>query len=124
MTDPDVPRAKPFYEDVYAVVCLIPPGKVATYGQIAAIVGSPRAARAVGYALSNLRFTPREDVPWHRVINAQGSISGRGDVARAERQRHLLEKEGLTFDGNGCVDLTECRWEGPRARLVLPPLGA
>ena len=63
----------PFYEQVYEWVRQVPPGKVVTYGQVAALLGSPRSARAVGYAL---RYLPRgTDVPWQRVINHRGEIS-------------------------------------------------
>ena len=66
-----------FFEQVYQVVHCIPPGKVATYGQIARILGKPRGARTVGWALHS---TPEgSDVPWQRVINSQGKISLRRD---------------------------------------------
>ena len=68
-----------FYEQVYAVVRLIPAGKVTSYGRIAAMLGSPNAARAVGYALRALKDTGDEpehvDIPWQRVVNSQGRIS-------------------------------------------------
>jgi methylated-DNA-protein-cysteine methyltransferase-like protein len=110
-----------FYDAVYRVVRLIPPGRVATYGQIAAILGSPRAARAVGYALFNLRETPEHaDVPWQRVINAQGGISSRGDVVRAELQMRLLRAEGVVLRADDTVDLVEYRWEGPPLFISSP----
>lgn len=102
-----------FYDAVYDVVRMIPRGRVATYGQIAAIVGSPRASRAVGYALFNLRGQAEIDVPWQRVINAQGGISARGDVVRAELQERLLRQEGVAFRADGTIDLEAYRWEGP-----------
>lgn len=101
-----------FYEAVYAVVREIPRGRVMTYGQIAVILGAPRAARAVGYAL---RASGREeDVPWQRVINGKGMISARTEVERPMLQRILLEAEGVAFDEYERVDLTRYRWEPPK----------
>jgi methylated-DNA-protein-cysteine methyltransferase related protein len=89
----------------------VPRGYVVTYGQIATLLGSPRVARQVGYAMAAVR--PGDDVPWHRVINAQGRISHRGDVGRAQRQRELLEAEGVVFDQSERVDLQRHRWGFP-----------
>ncbi|MCK5132507.1 MAG: MGMT family protein [Candidatus Sabulitectum sp.] len=85
---------------------MIPPGAVMTYGQIAAIVGNPRASRAVGYAL---RAVPDGgELPWHRVVNSKGEISTRrtmqGDDDRF-LQRVLLESEGVLFMESGRIDL-------------------
>jgi methylated-DNA-protein-cysteine methyltransferase related protein len=114
-----------FYEYVYALVRQVPPGKVVTYGQVAALLGQPRAARAVGYAL---RFLPAgTDVPWHRVINHRGQISLRTPVESPLIQRLLLEEEGVVFDAAGRVDLPVYRWQGEaadeasRARGIYPP---
>lgn len=96
------------YARIYSVVALIPRGRVATYGQIAALAGVPRRARQVGYALAAL---PAEHaVPWHRVINFKGEVSkrARGDVDAY--QRALLENEGVSFDGRGRVALARFRW--------------
>lgn len=100
-----------FYDYVYRVVRLIPAGKVTTYGRVAAILGHPRAARAVGYALHNL--PEGSAVPWHRVINFRGMISGRCEIHRPEIQRLLLEAEGVVFDRQGKVDLARFLWKGP-----------
>jgi len=97
----------------------VPRGKVVTYGQVAAILGHPRAARAVGQAL---RLLPRNllgVVPWQRVINAAGAISHRGDVLRPDLQRELLAAEGVRFDRSGRVDLERLRWPGPRREWVV-----
>lgn len=113
------PRVRPdrsvptFARAVYALVRQIPRGRVATYGQVAAILGHPRAARAVGTALSHLPARLGQTVPWQRVINAAGHISHRGDVLRPDLQRHILEREGVVFR-RGRVDLTRFRWPGPR----------
>ena len=101
-----------FFEEVYRVVSMIPPGKVATYGQIAAYLGNPRAARTVGWALSSL--PGGMDVPWHRVINSQGRISGPPDGRRACEQRAMLEEEGIAFADDGRIDLDRCGWTTPR----------
>jgi methylated-DNA-protein-cysteine methyltransferase-like protein len=101
-----------FFQDVYRIVSMIPLGKVATYGQIAAYLGNPRAARTVGWAL---RALPEGlDVPWHRVINAQGRISLSRRRGGAQQQRAMLEEEGVIFDQEGRIDLKRYRWEGPR----------
>ena len=96
-----------FHERVYDVVRAVPPGRVTTYGDVATVLGSPRVARQVGWALAAVRDP---DVPWHRVINAQGQISNRGDVVRASEQQRLLQAEGIRFDAAGRVDLKKLRW--------------
>lgn len=106
----------PTYERIYAVVRLIPPGQVATYGQIAAIAGDC-TARMVGYALASL--PAGSDVPWQRVINAQGKISLRADSTENARQRELLEAEGVKFDRQGRVNLRRDRWPGPQLDWLL-----
>jgi len=98
-----------FYERAWEQVCLVPKGRVVTYGQIATWLGSPRAARAVGYAMFNV---DRPDVPWHRVINAKGEISVGGHLHRPELQRRLLEAEGVVFDAQGRVNLEQFQWDG------------
>jgi methylated-DNA-protein-cysteine methyltransferase-like protein len=108
-----------FARAVYTAVRRIPPGRVVTYGQVAAMLGHPRAARAVGTALSRLPRHLSRVVPWQRVINAAGRISHKGDLFRPELQRTLLEKEGVRFSSNGQVDLKKYRWSGPsRERRV------
>ncbi len=104
------------YDRIYLVVSQIPPGVVATYGQIAGIVGDC-TARMVGYALAALP-AGRSDVPWQRVINAQGKISPRGDGWGTERQRLLLEEEGVRFDGDQ-INLSVYRWPGPDMEWLL-----
>ena len=103
----DVTSSPGFYEAVYKVVRRIPRGRVMTYGQIATILGSPRAARAVGYAM---RAAP-EKVPWQRVINRMGQISARSEVERPIVQRMMLEDEGVVFDETESCDLSAYRWE-------------
>ena len=87
----------------------VPRGRVATYGQIAALAGLPGHARQVGYALAALPAS--STVPWHRVINAQGRISLRRDGPGAGvSQRQRLEREGVLFDGAGRVALARFGW--------------
>ena len=97
-----------FYERVYAFVRHVPYGQVVTYGQIAAHLGAPRAARAVGYALRAL--PDGAEVPWHRVINHRGQISARHPAAGPILQRLLLENEGVCFDEQDGIDLSIYRW--------------
>jgi methylated-DNA-protein-cysteine methyltransferase-like protein len=102
---------------IYDVVYRIPHGKVATYGQVAALAGLPRRARQVGYALAAAGGP--EDLPWHRVVNAKGEISPRSDPdGHEDLQRRLLENEGVVFDGNGRLSLPAYRWNpaSPRTR--------
>ena len=101
--------ASQIYENIYAVVRRIPVGRVATYGQVAALAGLPNAARQVGYALSAL--DEDSDVPWHRVINAKGEISTRWDPACESQQRDLLESEGVAFNNEHRINLSAFRWE-------------
>jgi methylated-DNA-protein-cysteine methyltransferase-like protein len=107
----------PFYRLVYRVVRKVPRGKVVTYGQVAAILGQPRGARAVGMALGALTEPMTETVPWHRVIACSGRCSHR-DGFWAELQRERLEEEGVGFDRGGKVDLRQVRWKGPRREWV------
>jgi methylated-DNA-protein-cysteine methyltransferase-like protein len=99
-----------FFDRVYILAREIPAGSVTTYGAIARMLGNPRAARTVGWALSSLPHG--SDVPWHRVINSQGTISNRSGGSGAERQRRLLEDEGIVFDATGRVDMDRFEWAG------------
>ena len=100
-----------FYERVYEAVRRVPPGRVTTYGHIAALCGKPRAARTVGWALHALPSDT--DVPWQRIINARGEISIGKIGLPPELQRAMLEREGIEFDASGRVDLRTWGWEGP-----------
>jgi methylated-DNA-protein-cysteine methyltransferase related protein len=101
------------YERFYRVVRRIPRGRVATYGQVAALAGMPRGARLAGYALSALRNTVH-DVPWQRVLGVRGAgragISLRDPVG-AGVQRDLLEGEGVELDARGRIDLARFGWK-------------
>ncbi|MGF7143177.1 methylated-DNA-protein-cysteine methyltransferase-like protein [Anaerotaenia torta] len=91
-----------FFEEVYQIVSKIPEGSVMTYGMIAAILGRPRAARIVGYAMHD---APSDRMlPCHRVVNKEGRLSP-DDIFGEGVQRKLLEQEGITFLDNGCIDM-------------------
>jgi len=102
------------HETIYRVVRTIPPGVVATYGQVATVVGC--GPRLVGYAMASL--PAGSDIPWQRVINSQGRISVRSDGMPDSRQRRLLVGEGIVFDARGRVDLKQFGWDGPDWALV------
>ncbi|MGQ4809377.1 hypothetical protein NKDENANG_02794 [Candidatus Entotheonellaceae bacterium PAL068K] len=100
--------SNPYDHRIYEVVRCIPPGRVATYGQVATVVGAAVTARQVGEAMAALRYDQIEpSVPWQRVINAQGKVS------TGRRQQHLLEQEGVVFNAKGCTDLGQFGWQGP-----------
>ena len=99
------------YPRIYAIVRRIPRGRVATYGQIAAIEGSS-TARMVGYAMAALSASNRT-VPWQRVLNAAGAVSERSGGGGTSRQRRALEAEGVVFDAPGNVDFDTFGWDGP-----------
>lgn len=93
---------------VYEIARQIPYGRVATYGQIAQVLGPPMTARDVGDAMAALRDgQPDPPVPWQRVINAQGRVS------TGQRQQALLEQEGVVFTVKGVTDLGRFGWQGP-----------
>ena len=94
---------KGFFEKVYDIVRQIPAGKVISYGEIARLIGAPGAARQVGWAM---RTCP-DELPWQRVVRADGSIAGGG---WAELRRALLEDEGVPFLPDGRVDIERDRW--------------
>ena len=91
----------------YDIVRQIPPGKVATYGQVARLAGMPRCARTVGYAMAGCADP---SVPCHRVVDRFGSTKACFDTFAPGTQRALLEAEGVTFRLDGTVDLALCLW--------------
>ena len=97
----NIRHSNPFFEQVYAVVAQIPCGKVMSYGQIAKILGLPRGARTVGWAM---RRCP-EHLPWQRVVMADGTITG---GVYAEIRKSLLEAENVVFLPDGRVDMAKC----------------
>jgi methylated-DNA-protein-cysteine methyltransferase-like protein len=105
------------FRRIYTVVRQIPAGQVASYGQIAAIVGRC-TPRLVGYAMAALPFD--SNVPWHRVINHQGRISRRSGGDDDAIQQQLLEREGVRFDEHNRVNFNKFGWRGPLARRGTP----
>ena len=111
------PNQQAYYEQVWTLVRQIPRGKVAAYGQIALMIPPPMGLDFEAYKA----FSPRwvggamaacpDDVPWQRVINSQGKISPR--PGGAEKQRQLLEQEGVEFDAKDRVDFKKYGWQGP-----------
>lgn len=91
----------------YTIVRQIPPGKVATYGQIARLAGMPRCARTVGYAMAGCTDP---SVPCHRVVDRFGGTKACFDTFAPGTQRALLEAEGVSFRLDGTVDLAQCLW--------------
>jgi len=110
------PNQQEYFQQVWQLVRQIPRGKVATYGQIALMIPPPMGVDFDTYKA----FSPRwvgsamaacpDDVPWQRVINSQGKISPR--PGGAEKQRLLLEQEGVEFDAKDRVDLKKYGWKG------------
>ena len=104
MTDHD----SGFNQRIWQVVAAIPPGRVATYGQIASKAGMARAARRVGQALRGLPDNTR--IPWHRVVNAQGRIALPEGSGTHAVQRDRLEQEGVMFSIKGKINLLQYGW--------------
>lgn len=96
-----------FFEAVYQVVKQIPPGKVASYGQVALLAGRPRAARVVGYALH--RNPAYGEIPCHRVVFQDGSLAQGFVFGGPGEQERMLREEGVQFI-DGKVDMKTCRW--------------
>lgn len=114
-----------FHANVYALVRMVPPGRVTTYGDVGTMLGSARIARQVGWALAAL--PDGSDVPWQRVVNAHARVSFRGEVGRASLQHALLRAEGIVLDADGKLDLKALRWDYPGVRVpfrALPEQGA
>ena len=114
---PARPRSKPTdgapdgaYVRIYSVVRRIPRGRVATYGQVAALAGYPHAPRVAGYALHAL--PEGSPLPWHRVVGAGGRLSlARLSHDGATTQRMRLEREGVRFDARGRVAMDRFQWK-------------
>jgi len=105
------------YDRIYLVIRRVPRGRVATYGQVAELAKAS-GPRQVGYALHAL--PEGHDLPWHRIINAQGMISLDSAPGGANLQRALLEAEKVVFDANGRVDLKRYQWKGTPMAAARP----
>ncbi len=105
-----------FYEQVYALVLQIPRGKVSSYGRLASMLGRPRAARAVGYALNGLKDKQDNpayaDVPWQRVVNSKGRISIINREHGGNEQAARLRDEGVVVNDKLQIDLDVYLWKG------------
>ena len=112
------PKKEEFNQKVWALVRQIPPGKVSTYGKIAALLPPPPGMDVKAYLAFGARWVGGamascpQDVPWQRVINSQGKVSLR-PTGGGEQQRELLEIEGVEFDEHDRVDLKIYAWDGP-----------
>ncbi|MGG3560677.1 MGMT family protein [Neobacillus rhizosphaerae] len=104
----------PFTENVVTIIRSIPEGKVMTYGQIARLAGSPRAARQVVRILHSM--SKKHRLPWHRVVNVKGQIALQEDEAYNE-QVLSLEAEGVQVGLGGVIDLEKYQWEPPSGHL-------
>ncbi len=99
------------YARLYELIAEIPAGQVATYGQLAKIVGC--GPRQVGQALGALSGKDAKRVPWHRVVNSQGKISVRAEGGGETLQGDLLRQEGIIWRAGGRIDLKTYGWAGP-----------
>ena len=102
----DLTNDKTYRERVYELVRQIPPGRVMTYGQLAGILGEGYTARTVGYVMHGAG----DDVPWQRVINAQGKCSTGRLTIPMNLQQEILESEGVMFNASGKCDLNKYQW--------------
>ncbi|MCT8136885.1 MGMT family protein [Anaerobacillus sp. CMMVII] len=98
----------PFTEKVIEIIRMIPEGRVMTYGQIAGLAGSPRAARQVVRILHSM--SKKHNLPWHRVINAKGQIALQDEESYHEQLMNL-EMEGVEIGFNGVIDLVKYQWK-------------
>lgn len=105
-----------FFERVYAVVRLIPEGRVTTYGAIAGYIGAPQAARMVGWAM-NASHLQDETIPAHRVVNRNGLLTGRHHFRHNNLMQELLESEGIHITNNQVVNFEKVFWD-PYAELI------
>ncbi|WP_040214691.1 MGMT family protein [Clostridium polynesiense] len=100
---------KDFYRRVYEVAAGIPKGKVMTYGQIARLIGEPRSARIVGYAMKSIPEGMK--IPAHRVVNRLGEMAPDHVFGSKELQREILLSEGVIFKENGWVDMEKSQYK-------------
>ena len=99
-----------FFEKVYKIVAKIPKGKVATYGQLAILIGRPGSARTVGWAMRGAK--EELHLPCHRVVNRFGEMAPGDTFGAPEIQRNILISEGITFKDNGLIDMKKHLWNG------------
>jgi methylated-DNA-protein-cysteine methyltransferase-like protein len=104
----DLPKYKNFFDDVYAVVKLIPKGRVSSYGAIAEYLGTKSSARMVGWAMNASHIYT--DVPAHRVVNRNGLLTGKHHFGSPTRMQELLEAEGITVENDQVKDFQKLFW--------------
>ena len=105
------------FKKIYDVVCQIPKGRVATYGQVAFLAGNPRWARVVGYALHNNPAPGK--IPCHRVVNRMGRTTPSFAFGGEDIQKHLLESEGIVFRPDGSIDMNKYCWNPENYELLI-----
>lgn len=104
----DLPKYKNFFDDVYAVVRLIPQGRVTSYGAIAEYLGAKSSARMVGWAMNAAHTDP--SIPAHRVVNRSGTLTGKHHFGAPTRMQELLEAEGITVENDQVKDFEKLFW--------------
>ena len=115
------PKSQYRIERIWATVCDVPAGSVASYGQIAEIAGIPRGARQVGHALRQL--PGKTDVPWHRVIRSSGRIAfDQGSRAYNRQVKRLMMEDVVIFEGR--VNMQQYRWQPDLDELLWKPSAA
>ena len=102
-------KKESFFQKVYDVVKLIPPGKVTTYGAIAKFLGSPSSSRTVGWAMNASH--DNQNIPAHRVVNRNGVLTGKHHFAGSNLMKQLLENEGIKIKNDKIVDFDICFWD-------------
>lgn len=99
-----------FFEKVYEVVCLVPPGRVTSYGAIARYLGTARSARMVGWAM-NKASGYRKYVPAHRVVNSKGLLTGKHHFGSPKIMQELLENEEILVENDQIIDFKSVFWD-------------
>lgn len=113
----DTPKKYNFFDDVYAIVRLIPEGRVTTYGAIAKCLGTKMSSRMVGWAM-NAAHTVRPRLPAHRVINREGVLTGKLHFETPTLMQELLEEEGIKVENDKVVDFKNLFWNPTEALEV------
>lgn len=111
-------EASPFSKKVISLILQIPKGKVATYGQIAKLAGTPQGSRGVAWILNSC--SKSHNLPWQRVLNSKGKISFPESSAEFKKQKNLLLKEGIKFTAGGGLDLKVYQWNKKVAAQTPP----
>lgn len=111
-------QVSPFTAKVLKLIQQIPKGKVATYKQIASLAGKPHGARGVAWILHSSSTTHK--LPWHRVLNSQGSISFEPRTFNFKEQKRKLQSEGVHIDANGRLSLEKFQWKKKPAKARRP----